>query len=533
MSERSNDDIARQQRLDALRKLAGAQPSPASAAPQPTTAPHAALSGAGLNQDSDTEAGVATVGGRRWRMAALIGLVALIIIAGAVGFTLRRNGAALGPLGAKPLPPALTVKAFSVGSAAGVYCASAPAWSPDGKSLAVFGQTNTPTDTCLPYDNQTVITAVGIAATVSANHPDGYALVILDSATGHIRGRVALPIPDQSALCGASTSCVIQNLSPQSLAWSPGGHSVATFFTYERLSGATGPTQSVQECGGLLIAQVGASATPSAAPRLLLAAAAPQTIGAASLAGLPLFIWNLGSGTAATSAISGALTGATPPFIPSYQWAPDGQFIQTPGDTIPFAAAYEWSPDDQIVSVAAPAEQSRGVAVVWSSGVVGQRRGATDPALFRTRQWLWSPDGQFVASNLGSSAYITTPGAIQPTVYSSYTPPLVNAPYVALDVAVKASLGAQAGVELAQSPDGKLLASYNCGTDGTIGQLTLRSVKSGDALAQATYTYPSSAFSLACSGDINDLHWSPDGVHLASADEQTAQVIVWQVNIHA
>jgi hypothetical protein len=532
MSERSDDDIARQQRLDALRKLAGEPPSPASEAPQPTTAPHPALSGAGLNQGSDTEAGAATARVRRWRMAALIGLVALMIIAGAVGFTLRRNGAALGPLSAKPAPPALTVKTFSVGNAAGVYCASAPAWSPDGKSLAVFGQTNTPTDTCLPYDNQTVITALGIAVTVSANHADGYALVILDSATGHISGRVALPIPDQSALCDASPSCVIQNLSPQSLAWSPDGHSIATFFTCERLLGAAGPTQSVQECGGLLIAQVGASATPSAAPRLLLAAAAPQTIGAASLAGLPLFIWNLGSGTATTSAIPGALTGATPPFTPSYQWAPNGQFIQTPGDTIPFAAAYEWSPDDRIVSVAAPAEQSRGVAVAWSSGVVSQRRSATDPVLFRTRQWLWSPDGQFVASNLGASAYITAPGAIQPTVYGPYTPPLVNAPYVALDVAVKASLGSQAGVELAQSPDGKLLASYSCGTDGTIGQLTLRPVKSGGALAQASYMYPSSVFSLGCYGDIGDLDWSPDGAHLASADEQTSQIIVWQVNIH-
>ncbi len=526
MSERP-DDTARQQRLDALRKLAGEQPHPANEAPPPTTAPHSARSGEPLTQGSGMEA---ATGAPRWRTVALLGLVALIIIGGVVGVTLRRSGAPLGPLGTASAP-ALAAKVFAVGGGAGVYCPSTPSWSPDGKSLAVFGQTNTPTDTCI-YDNpQTSLIAVGAISTQSANHADGYALVILDSATGHIEQRIALPIPDQSALCGSSNACVIENLNVQSLAWSPDGHSVAVFFTYGRLIGAAGPTQDVQECGGLLMTQVGAPATTATALRLLLAAAAPQAVDAASLPGLPLFTWNLTSGAATTSAIPNALTGATPPFIPSYLWAPNGQFIQTSGDTIPFASAYQWTPDNQIAAVAAPAAQMGGV-VAWSSGVVGERRSATDPVLFRTSQWLWSPDGQFVTPNLNTAAYVTTPDVAQPSSSSLYTPALVNPPYTSLGVAITAATGSLAGVELAQSPNGKLLASYTCAPDNT-GQLTLRPARSGDALAQASYTYPSTVFSLGCYGGISELIWSPNGAHIAIGDRQNAQIIVWQVNVRA
>ncbi|HEY7849722.1 MAG TPA: hypothetical protein VIC27_06630 [Ktedonobacterales bacterium] len=527
MSERPDDATARQQRLAALRKLAGEQPQSVSAEPQPTTAPHPAQPGPAVGQRIGAEAEQPASGARRWRTVALASVAALVIV-GVVGAALWQRGALFGQPGARSAA-ALSAKVFTVSGAAGVYCSSTPAWSPDSKSIAVFGQTNPPTDTCVPYDPQLALIATGVSSTQSVNHADGYALVTLDSATGHIRQRITLPTPDQSALCGGASPCAIENPNVQSLAWSPDGHSVAIFFTYERMTGAVNvnAAQGIQECGGLLIVPVGAAA--SATPRLLLAAAAPAVAGATSLDGLPLFTWNLTSGAATTSAIPGALTGATPPIIPSYQWTPNGQFIQTSGDTIPFASAYQWTPDGQL---AASSSQTRGAIAPWRSGVIGLRHSANDPVLFRTSQWIWSPDGQFVTPDLQTSAYISIPGATQPASSGAYTPPLVSAPNGAMRAIPAYAIYSQVGVELAQSPDGALLATYTCAPDDT-GRLTLLPTKSGDALTQADYTYSTNDLSLACFGGISQPVWSPNGSHIAIDDTQNAQIIFWQVNVRS
>jgi hypothetical protein len=272
MSERPDDATARQQRLAALRKLAGEQPQSVSAEPQPTTAPHPAQPGPAVGQRIGAVAGQPASGARRWRTVALISLATLVIV-GVFGAALWQRGTLFGQPGARSAA-ALSVKVFTVSGAAGVYCSSTPAWSPDSKSIAVFGQTNPPTDTCVPYNPQLALIATGISSSQSVNHADGYALVTLDSATGHIRQRITLPTPDQSALCGGASPCAIENPNVQSLAWSPDGRSVAIFFTYERMTGAVNvnSAQGIQECGGLLIVPVGGAA--SAAPRLLLAAAA-------------------------------------------------------------------------------------------------------------------------------------------------------------------------------------------------------------------------------------------------------------------
>ncbi len=104
--------------------------------------------------------------------------------------------------------------------------------------------------------------------------------------------------------------------------------------------------------------------------------------------------------------------------------------------------------------------------------------------------------------------------------------------WVAAFVSV-AALASRPGVALARSPDGALLASYDCSSSLQVGQLAIRASKSGDPLAQASYTYPYSYYSLACNGDIDLPAWSPDGARLAIGDEQTGMVTIWRVNVHA
>lgn len=538
MSDEPHDDdsTTRQQRLDALRELMGSTsvtdetralgrtPAPQSAQPQP--AMEALIGG---------EAPRPAAGARRWRVVALTSVAALIIVA-TVAVAILRNGAATAP-GSKPAP-ALTVKAFSLTAEGAIYCTSEPAWSPNGKSIAVFGQTNTPTNDCLPYNYQTALISPGVSNLESTNRADAYAIVIFDSATGHVMQRIALPMLSQSALsqgalCQGATPCGIQNIDVQSLAWSPDGRSVGVFFTYEQMTGPAGSSspQAILPCGGLALAQTGSSATP----RLLLAAGLPLAQNATSLPGSPRFTWNLATGAATSTAIPNALTGSAPPFTPSYQWAPTGQFVQTTGDTTPFAQTYQWTADGQLsaaTSQASQPPQASNAISAWRGGVVGQRRNAGDPALYRTSQWAWSPDGRYVTPNLGTSAYINLPGSQQPGASGSYTPPLVNPPYTAMSAAIAASLSSPPGVALAQSPSGALLAAYACTPDG-LGQMTIRPTKSATESAQATYTYPSTLYSLACLGDISDLFWSPDGSRIALTDTQTSEIIVWQVNIRA
>ncbi|HZC06081.1 MAG TPA: hypothetical protein VE338_10600 [Ktedonobacterales bacterium] len=525
-----SSDNDRQRRLDALRGLMRqglprdeARATREDTAPQPAQPAQLAL-GALIGEEADRPA---TANAPRWRTPALIGVAALVVVAVVAAGVARWNTRAAGPLGA-PSAPALSVRAFSLASAGGIYCASEPAWSPDGTRIAVFGQTNTPTNNCLPYDYQTALMVAGVTNAQSTNQASGYAAAIFDRDARHVTQRIALPMPSESALCQGDTACAIQNVSMQSLAWSPDGRSVGVFFTYERLTGqaGSGGQQSVQECGGLLIAQVGVSS----APRLLLAAATPQATNAAQFSGLPRFTWNLTTGTATSDEIPDALTGNTPPFTPSYQWAPNGQFVQMTGDTTPFAPAYQWSSGGQLVA-ASPSDSH--AITPWSSGVVGQRRSASDPALYRASQWAWSTDGQSVTPNLQVSASLAIPGASRPASSgSSYAPAQTSAPYAAMSAAITASLDSPPGVALAQSPDGKLLASFACRADGA-GQLTIRPTKSSDALAQANYTFPSTVYSLGCVGDIGSIVWSPDSSDIATTDEQDSQVTIWRVNLHS
>ncbi|HEX8731573.1 MAG TPA: hypothetical protein VF725_05880 [Ktedonobacterales bacterium] len=512
-----SDDSEREQRLSALRALA-AQMAPDAgqdagrAAPQSADAPNAPDAPDALMDELDD---ADRSGGRRWRLALAVGLAALLVVALGTGYALRRGSTAH----AITTAPTLTARTFSMSAAGGVFCTTTPAWAPDSQRFAVLGQTNRPQDSCEPYNSQVSIAQLSGGQNVpyvSVNQAEGYALVIFDSAHGAVTQRITLPTPDSATLCGAWKGCSIAGLAPQSLAWTPDGHTVAVFFTYATLSSAA--PQSMRENGGLALFPVGVA---NAQPRLLLAAGPAQPAAAGGSGVSPLvglvaqrFTWNISTGVGTATAIPQAPT----------------QALST--DTIAFAPAWQWSAGGALSPVSAPATGATGGSISpWASGVVGLRQIATTPALYRTSQWVWSSDGKYVIPNLATSVYLRLPGAQVPAApSSSYWPASAEAPDTATSAAIAAGQPSSAGVALARSPDGALLAAYSCASNPQIAKLSISASKTADPVAQATYTYPYSLYSLACTGDIDTPVWSPNGQRLAVGDEQDAQVTVWRLN---
>lgn len=542
MSDHLDETAAdRQRRLDALHELARQTVTSESheeseSAPRQSTevSEMSALSAAA--NSASTLAHLAADGARasrrRWKSAGAV-VATLLIIGIVVGVAVRQGGvvAQIGQLGAQSAPT-LAESGFAIPASVGVHCTGAPAWSPDSKHIAVFGQTNASPDYCLQYNNQTSIAQYGGGVFQSTNHPSGYVVVVLDSATGRVTQRIALPDLSGKDVC-AGKDCSVRQPSLHSLSWTPDGRSVAIFFTYtlwwgnqaQSSAGQASQPSYVQPVGELILVRADASAPP----RILIGAAPHEPASSAAAPGLPRYIWNLSTGNASTSAIPDVMAGNTSLTTPTYQWSPDGQLVQSSGDTTPFAPAYQWSPDGQINALES-ATAAPSAITPWRAGVVGQRRSATDPVLYRTSQWAWSRDGQFVTPDLDTSAYVDMSGVMAPKSGGAYTPPLVRAPGAALSAAVTSSLGSTAGVELTQSPDGKLLASYACTPDGR-GDMSIRATKSATVIAHLVYTYPLTFDSLDCTGGIGDIIWSPDGSRIALSDNQDAQVIVWRVNV--
>ncbi len=542
MSGQSGEDAdaARQRRLDALRGLASqaeqvgasdsAAPQTRQAAPMPAT-PQPAPALAPLVSGAPHGVARTFASGRRRATALAVG-GALIVIAVVVGAILHASGvsASLPQLGAKPTP-ALTDTVISTVTDKPLYCPSTPAWSPNGQSLAVFGQTNLPTDSCGPYIPQTAIAQLsgGSAAYQSSNQPAGLALDIISATTRQAPRQIALPALSyhngktrnpavlahnqqiNDLLCDHSALCQVQSVSLQSLSWTPDGRSVVIFFTYQLLTGYNVPPLNTPDAapattamgGGLIITQVAANAP---APRVLLHTAPKQPY-TATTPNPPAFIWNLATGTATNAALPGS-----------------GSL-----DTVAFAPAYQWTSDGQIVPLAAAAPAGKATITPWRAGAIAQPLQSAG-VLYRTSQWLWSPHGRYTMPNLATATYVNVNGAGGgATPATGYAPPLTNAPDAATSAAIRASLTVRPGVELARNADGSLLASYACQADGD-ALLTIRPTRSAAQPEQTSYTYPSSLYSYSCFGDIGDLVWSPDGSRIAIADTQDEQIIVWLIH---
>lgn len=490
--EREGSEVSGHQRLDALRDLARQSLPATETAPQPTSlSPLSSLPAPGS-------------GWRRWGDSAWAIVAAVVVVATIVGAILQHSGGLFQP---KPQSP-LSETTISISSKTKLYCPSSPVWSPDGKWLAVFGQTNIPTGSCFPYGPNS-IAQVSNASGASSNEPTSFALAVLDSETGHASQYFVLLA--ESHICIYST-CDISPYGYQSLSWSPDGKSIAVFFTYILDSGrdpSTGYPKYMQRSGALVVV----SLQTNADPRIFVAQEPRQdAVKINNPPSVPRFIWNVKTGVATVSAI---------PMPSVAAWVL----------TTAYATAYQWRPDGSLAALAAPVADTRNVVNPWRTGALGTTKKTSDPIHMSSSQWAWSPDGQFVTPNLDTAAYINLPGVIPyPTSPGFYDPPTVDSPSKALTEVISVSRGSGTAVEWAQSWDDALLASDTCAANGD-GLLTIRALKSGQTLAHTDYPYPLTSMSLGCAGDIGPLVWSPNSTRIASVDQQDDQIILWQTNV--
>lgn len=497
----SDPEGERMRRLNALRDLArdSQQTKQGPPATPPSPAP-ATLAGAALGAPKR----------RTWLYAVVAGaLIVAVVVAGAAWL-------ALGPHGARSVKTAqpLTPFVFTLPASAGVYCPSQPAWSPDGKYLAVMATTTQPggLGRCMPYgDLVSNLAAQGF-------EDNGYqgvfgwnaVVLVLDARTGVIVRRLAPSDPTQ-ALCAGASHCDAGLVMPTSLAWSPDSASVQLFtLTRVELDVPNGQAFS-QYRGALEIMR----ADGQGGARLLTVFARKTIIQnnilAVNLYSTPLFVFDLAKGSGRYS----------------------DMHEQAGDESVSYAPAYQIGPTGQVSALAAA---QPGAISPWTYGALshnGDYGGGLPSSLLQASQWGWSADGRYVVPDIMTTAYMkidqVTSGA--PAGFpGAYNPPFVAPPDAATLAVVRAVAPRKLTAYVARDPDWTLLASFSCQPDGTTGKLSIRASATGKIVATTLYPFPTLASSLGCPGDAEALNWSPDGSRVAMTDNQDNQIIIWRIS---
>jgi WD40 repeat protein len=434
-------------------------------------------------------------------------LAVIVVVAGVVGVlsATRRNGPAAGSSGLL----AASVVAASAHTAH-LLCPSSAAFSPDGTQLAVIG--------------------ASMECRAAADSFVGHALAVYDARTGTLTHDIPLdPLIGYDPLLPRALQR-IGAVRYVGLGWSPDGTRVAVAYT--TFSSATQLTFSRVVSSGLLLVDVTTGTAATVPGDAGFFTTAPGTY-----AGLP--IWQL------------VPQSVTPPFTPqpglTFAWSNAGQ----PSPIIPLGPR----PLTDLPMRAGPRypvgnPDGDSVFTIWQPGVVlgTQLAGASaGHAELVSAFPSWSATGSDVtmlvtavtfpapASN-GTSAD-ALPDDVVPPVLPMPTPgPVVPARDAAL-TAVAAEVGANGWAQVAWNPSGAELASVNClAPSGPT--LEVRDTQTGQVIGSAAIE-PSGLggcrqFNGAESlGDYPNpnltLLWSPDGSHIAVADEAASAVILWSV----
>jgi hypothetical protein len=497
------DDAERRRRLDALRDLARNVEGSAPAEPQasaPTTTPAAYA--------------VALKAPQRRRRALLMGaLAALALIAVVVGVFGR------GPLAARlagHAGPAITSRIVTLGDKVKLYCPSTPAWSPDGRQIAVLAQTSPSLGDCgTPTYGQTLLDSA-----LSTSPPTPlYAIAIIDASSGKVERAIPFLLPTMSALCGARCAPqdgyipFLASYNPlNAISWSPDGKTIGFFFTYNvgnvKMAVNGAQVNGIQWYGVLQLIPVNGSGDA----RTLLATSYVQPgpdrpYPNKFFHSAPVYIWNLATGASSYAVIPNNLLGeATTPFAAAYGWAANGQI--TPQNS---AGASTFSP--------------------WISGQLRAANVTSRVFEYTATLWRWSPDGRYVAPNMTVQAFVRAPGVLdEPPPFNTwdYIPPLVAAPDLAMAKLLKEISKPQVTAEVAWSPNGKLLAGLDCSHGADTARLTVRRGNDGGGLVTTTFMYPPTMNSQGCDGDMEALAWSSDNASVASGDATANEVVIWR-----
>jgi WD40 repeat protein len=261
-------------------------------------------------------------------------------------------------------------------------------------------------------------------------------------------------------------------------------------------------------------------------------------------------IWNLKTGK-----LAAMQTKALPPAL-TYSWNTDGS-IQ-PGEAIPAGSSTTY--------IGSPVERPGGASFSrWQRGVIAPalRVDYTNPptpiAWFHVDAGvLWSPDGQYVATNFSIMTRLPEPAGRAPTQFlpqdflstcgdftdasTTYCAqpalPYPDAAYAKVVAAARAGLQEKdssgrtftiwSPIEVTWRPDGKVLATMLPADDYAASHSSVRVTLYDTATGQVltTLSQPVTAPSSQVNGPYY-LSWSPTGQQLALVDNGDSRIIVW------
>ena len=411
----------------------------------------------------------------------------------------------------------LTPIVFTLPASAKVYCPSMPAWSPDGKYIALMARSFLPggQGNCAYGDQVSGMAKQELNNNFSSNSliSGPMKALVLDAKTGGVVRQ--LPLVDLTGLlCKGTSYCDTNGITPVSLSWTPDGASVVLFSTLNvDLTGQDGQGYS-QTRGVLEVMRADGTQITRALVgygRATSSATGPGGgILPANIYSPPLFTWDLISGSTGYTDIHEAGGFETVDYAPDFQVGPEGQLTPVSG-------------------------VSAGAITPWSYGVLWGPHDASGPGsntVFRSSVWAWSADGRFVVPNVVTTVNLKQQkGAAnsQPGYPGAYNPPFVSPPDAATEAVLGEITPSLDVIYIARDPQGARLASFACQPNVGVGVLTIRATVTGKVLLTIHYTFPTISTSYGCPGDAEAINWAPDGSRVAMTDVLDNQIVIWRI----
>lgn len=409
-------------------------------------------------------------GARRFAMRILFSICLVAVIVGTSLFVFVKRSSS-------SHPRTRSESALSPDHSAGLGCASAPAWSPDGRLFAVLG------------------TQESCAAIRSA--PDAtQAIYIFDGTTGHLARILKLePLLQpqfQSVQFYGGCRTSLLSLCYDHMVWTPDGQRLAVLLTTPQ----SDPT--VASYALLVVESHGTDAQIIKGGAFKQPAKTPPVVWA---------LWNLQARTVRYAQEPDAFNTAS-----QLTWGSDGSL--TPAVSAPRGTSG--------TPVGNPAGGSAAFSP-WQPGNILLEGGP----LLSSSYWAWSPDGGYLATGLSTQIIIgndtATPTPDASLGYGTASPRDEGLTTVLAQVHAQPITG-EAEFGVAWTASGDNLAVLRCTNAPTAATLSIWNTRSGALIV--TVPIMLSQEDGVCTSLSLDMSWSPDEHRLAIVSPTTGGVMV-------